>query len=381
MVYVTNGWGPHHAPICKELVRLLGENDFKLCLFDDRWSGQFYFQNDGNVPNYKWIEGPPRTPSDMDRMRKIICEADVAIIGSCPRRILNARIATGRLTFIMDERILKIPLHGWRVFNLRYIRGLMIYRWIANHANVHYLSIGAYAAQDVRRIGAYGDRIWNWAYFPEVASQPPQFRTNDQMQVLWVGRMLDWKRVDLLLKAIARVSHAPAFGRLNVVGAGPEKIRLMELAQQLGLDGKCIFHDPVSSAKVRELMRQSDVYVLPSNRHEGWGAVANEAMSEGAVLVANEQAGAARMLVDHNRTGFLFKDDDVDDLTTILRTLLDDATLRETIRQAAWQEMQKIWHPRVGAERLMDLSQGLLGLDPMPEYQDGPCCHVAKGRI
>ncbi len=125
-------------------------------------------------------------------------------------------------------------------------------------------------------------------------------------------------------------------------------------------------------------MRQADVYVLPSNRCEGWGVVVNEAMSEGAVLVANEQAGTSRTLIRHGRTGFLFEDDNIDALASVLRTLLADASLRETVRQAAWRELQRLWHPRVGAERLVELCQGLMGQAPMPEYSEGLCCRVAK---
>ena len=257
------------------------------------------------------------------------------------------------------------------------MRGVKRFKSIANRANVHYLPMGAYAAEDVRRIGAFGDRLWTWAYFTEVAQQPPQPRTAGQTCILWAGRMLKLKRVDLLLEAVARVCREPGFGRLDVVGDGPEKGRLLKMSRKLGLADRCAFHEFVAADRVRALMREADVYVLPSNRGEGWGMVANEAMSDGAVLVANAQAGAARVLVDHGRTGFLFEDGNATALADILQTLLADASLRETVRQTAWQEMQRLWHPRVGAERLIALCQGLLGQSPMPEFADGPCRRVA----
>ena len=376
--YCTNLWCIHQSLISMELVSLLGENRFNLCLFGNMSDGQFLLGHDEPTPDFKWIAGPPHSSSDMERLSQIVCDADVAVLGACPREVLTARAKTGKLTFIMSERIHKTPIPWWRWMDPRFHRGLMMYRSIANRDNVHYLAMGAYAAEDARRIGAYGDRMWTWAYLPEVTPQPLHPRTKTQMSILWVGRMLEWKRVDFLLKAVANICHEPTFDRLDVVGTGPEKERLLKLARQLGLRDKCIFHEPVSPAKVRELMRQSDVYVLPSNRHEGWGAVANEAMSEGAVLVANEQAGAARILVDHGRTGFLFEDDNIGSLTTILQTLLADALLRETVRQAAWQAMHQRWHPRIGAERLVGLCQGLLGLAPMPENKDGLCSCVLE---
>ena len=377
LVYCTNIWNHYMASVCGEFAHLLGEDHFKMCLFDHVYEEQRKLGWASTVPDHKWIAGPPSSSNDMKRLRQIVCDADVAVLGACPREVQAARAETGKLTFVMSERLWKRPLAWWRWLNPRVLRAILRCRKIANRENVHYLPMGAYAADDVRRIGAYGNRLWTWAYFAEMASQPPQPRTNERIRILWVGRMLNWKRVDLLLKAVARICREPAFGRLDVVGAGPEKFRLLKLSQKLGLGDKCVFHEPVAPNQVRELMRQTDVYVLPSNRYEGWGVVANEAMSEGAVLVANEQAGAAPMLIDHGRTGFLFHDDDVAGLATILQTLMADARLRETVRQAAWRNLQQQWHPRVGAERLIALCQGLLGLTPMPEYSEGPCCHVA----
>lgn len=373
LAYCTNIWSHHQAPVSTELFHLLGEDRFKLCLFESVPEEQLKLGYARVVPDYKWIIGPPSSSSGMTRIIEIVCGADVAVLGACPQEVQAARAATGKLTFIMGERIWKKPLYWWRRLNPRFARGVKRFNNTANRANVHYLSIGTYAAGDVQRIGAYGDHMWTWAYFADVASLPPQPRTNDQIRILWVGRMLNWKHVDLLLKAVARVFHEPNFGGLVLVGAGTEKSRLLKLARKLKLGDKCIFQEPVATNRVRELMRQADVYVLPSNRYEGWGVVANEAMSEGAVLVANEQAGASRILVDHGRTGFLFHDNDVAGLAIILQTLIDDASLRETVRQAAWQEMQRLWHPRVGAERLVGLCQGLLGLTPMPAFQEGPC--------
>lgn len=378
LAYCTNIWSHHQGPISRELVRVLGEDCFKMCLFETVFEEQRKLGWASDVPDHKWIAGPPSSSSDLERLGQIVCDADVAVLGACPQAVREARAATGKLTFVMHERMWKKPFYWWRMLNPRFARGVKIIRKLANRENVHYLPMGAYAAADARRIGAFGDRLWTWAYFAEVASQPPRPRSNDHMRILWVGRMLNWKRVDLLLKAVARICRDPAFGRLDVVGAGPEKSKLLKLAKKLSMGDKCIFHEPVAPDQVRELMRQADVYVLPSNRYEGWGVVANEALSEGAVLVANEQAGAARMLIDQGRTGFLFEDDNTVALASILQTLLADSSLRETVRQAAWQEMQRLWHPRVGAERLVGLCQGLLELAPMPAYQEGPCSRVAE---
>ncbi len=376
LVFCTNIWNHYQASVCAEFVSLLGEDRFKLGLFDQVYEEQRNLGWTSKIPDHKWILGPPSSISDSEQLCQMVCDADVAVLGQCPQNVKSARAATGKLTFVMSERLFKKPFHWWRMLNPRYARGIGNFKKIANLSNIHYLPMGSYAAGDVQRIGAYGDRLWNWAYFAEVASHPPLPRSNEQVRILWVGRMLDLKRVDLVLKAVAHVQHDPGFGRLDIVGTGPEKSRLLTLARKLRLGAKCVFHEPVGADHVREMMRQADIYILSSNRYEGWGVVVNEAMSEGAVVVANEQAGASSVLVDHGRTGFLFHDNDPRGLIKILQTLIADKQLRETVRQSAWQEMQRLWHPRVGAERLVALSEGLLGLAPLPAYSEGPCRHI-----
>jgi glycosyltransferase involved in cell wall biosynthesis len=382
LAYCTNIWSHHQAPICRELARRLGPERFTMVLFEPVFEERRAMGWSGDAPGEPWIAGPPKCEADARRLEQIVLDADVAVLGAGSYAVQATRVATGKLTFFMSERMWKKPFAWWRMLNPRYARGVLRFKHLVNRDNVHYLAMGAYAPDDVRRIGAFGNRIWQWAYFPEVATEPPRPRTSPTAGILWVGRMLDWKRVDLLLKAVARICREPGFGRLDVIGSGPERSRLLKLAGRLGLDEKCVFHDSVSADRVRELMRQADVYVMPSNRHEGWGAVVNEAMSEGAVIVANREAGAAAQLIDHGRTGFLFDDNDVAGLADVLKTLLGDAGLRETIRQAAWRSVRDVWSPAVGAERLIGLCAGLLGQSPPPKYSDGPCrrSSVPSGR-
>jgi len=376
LAYCTNIWSHYQASVCAEFVRLLGEDRFRMCLFEPVFGERCSLGWATAGPDYNWIAGPPSSSGELRRLSRIVCNADVAVLGDCPQEVQMARAATGKLTFVASERLWKKPFAWWRMLNPRFVRGVKRYKHIANSPNVHYLPMGAYAAGDARRIGAYGDRMWNWAYFAEVAPQPPQPRDGALVRILWVGRMLNWKRVDLLVKAVAQVHRHPQFGRLDLVGAGPEKPHLLKLTAKLNLGDKCHFHEPVTPDRVRAMMRQADLYVLPSNRQEGWGTVANEAMSEGAVLVANRQAGAAPVLIDHGRTGFLFDDGDIAGLAGVLETLISNASLRDGVRRAAWHEMQRLWHPRVGAERLIALCESHLGLAAMPNYPDGPCSPV-----
>ena len=381
VVYCTNIWSHHQAPICLELARLLGEHSFKMCLFEPVHEERKKLGWASAGHNEDWILGPPSSQRDAEDIAQMVCSADVAVLGACPQEVRFARAATGKLTLMMSERLWKKPFYWWRMLNPRFARGVQGLTSTVNRDNVHYLAMGAYAAEDVRRIGAYGNRIWNWAYFADVPPSAPAPRIAGPVRILWAGRMLNLKRVDVLLRAVARIRHQPEFGRLDIVGDGPERQRLLNLSHSLRLDERAVFHDSVSSDRIRQLMRTADIYVLPSDRREGWGVVANEAMSEGAVLVANEDAGSAKVLIEHGRTGFLFRNGDVAGLAGLLGRLVIDAPLRASVRQAAWLEMQRVWHPRVGAERLLRLMNGLLGVAPMPVFDGGPCSRQPQAGI
>ena len=378
LMYGTNIWSHHQIPLAGELVKLLGPEMFKMAIFekvdDDR--RKIGWAEGKNLP---WIIGPPQ---DRDEMKKLLQEcvsADVMVLGHCPLSIMEARVATGKLTFIAAERLLKKPFHHLRMLNPRYANGIRRYRALTIQPHVYALTIGHYAPADLRTIGAFADRLFHWAYFidtPVTLQEKPPARP---LKLLWVGRMLKLKRVDSLLRAVYQLQHTGSIGECLIVGDGPERSALLKLARRLNLSpGLVKFSPPVPFSEVRQLMRQADVYVLTSNRHEGWGAVAGEAMSEGCALVANEAAGASQVLIQEGETGLLFRDGDVEHLVDQLKKIASDYAFRMRLRRNAWEQMQSLWHPRIGAERLLALCKGMLGLSEMPLYTEGPCSKATE---
>jgi len=376
IIYGTNIWSHYQASIAGELAAQLGPDRFKMALFEDIHEERrnLGWSETSSVP---WVIGPPQNISEREDLYRSCLDADVMIFGACPHQVLEARTDAGKLTLIAAERMLKKPHHRLRLLNPRYALGIARYRRLVDHGHNHALAIGHYAPGDLWTIGAFEGRIWRWGYFADVSSALPEPGKNGSLKVLWVGRMLDWKRVDTLLRAIARIQNERYFDHCVIVGDGPDKERLQRLVRALKIDPcKVRMIPPVPFADVRRMMRESDVYVLPSNRHEGWGVVVNEAMSEGCVVVANGQAGASKELITDNDTGLLFRDGDAAHLAAQLERLGRDRDLRIRLRQQAWEQIQRLWHPRVAAERLIELSKGLLGISQVPDYREGPCAKV-----
>ncbi|MGE5314204.1 MAG: glycosyltransferase family 4 protein [Acidobacteriota bacterium] len=378
LVLGTNVWTHLQVPLAEAFTDILGAEHFRMAVFHglDEERRTLGWEERRSLP---WVAGPPSDEREREALWKLCMDADVMVFGACPDELLKARALAGKLTLVQAERMLKKPYHALRMMNPRYARGIRRFRGMVNHPNVHALTIGYHAPEDLHQMGAYGSRVWRWGYFVDVNPEKPAPAGDRPVRIMWAGRMIDWKKVDVLLRAVSRIQHEPWFGSLNVIGDGAERAKLEALARRLSLDeGKVTIEHAIPFAEIRTRMRASDLYVLPSNRHEGWGAVTGEAMSEGCVVVANETAGSARELVTDRETGYLFRDGDAAHLASVIAHAARAYEERMEIRQRAWERMHALWHPRVAAERLVELALGLLGHAPMPIYESGPCCHAAS---
>lgn len=119
----------------------------------------------------------------------------------------------------------------------------------------------------------------------------------DAFDVLYVGRLIDEKRVDLLLDAIGLLRASLPAIRCAIVGDGPERIALERQAARLDLGNQVAFLGHVDDGAAFGLMKAAKVFVQPSMR-EGFGMTVAEAQACGAVpVVVRSDASAAPELV------------------------------------------------------------------------------------
>lgn len=193
-------------------------------------------------------------------------------------------------------------------------------------------------------------RMKLWGYFVEGGSARKKCEcegAGQVMKILWCGRMLDLKRVDVLIKAFKRASKQRAMA-LQIVGEGPERARLKCLAGELGEDalkwtpGKISFNGYLPNSQVRDLMHEADVYVMPSNAEEGWGAIVSEALVEGCPVISTWEAGSSATLLGDKR---LYHANSVSELCA--RLLEFDGTLEAYDAKA--------WSGEAGAKKFMEI--------------------------
>lgn len=141
----------------------------------------------------------------------------------------------------------------------------------------------------------------------------------------FIGSFYAYEGLDLLIDAMPRLlAHEPAL-RLLLVGGGPQDDNLRAQAARLGLADKIIFTGRVPHKDVSRYYDQIDVLAYPRHSMRLTELVTPlkplEAMAQGRIFVASD-VGGHRELVEHDRTGVLFKADDAVGLADAVLGLL-----------------------------------------------------------
>lgn len=377
-VYITVIWTHHQKYVCRELHKLLGD-DFKLILtspLDGKTSRERTAMGWNLIPPKEdWIIGPPATGDEMPSIdyAYYILNADIVVMGGgmAGDEFVKRRVKEGKLTIFQGERYFKIAWRWWNWLSPRFLK-----RWFCTwrnfHAkNIHYLTMSHWCAEDLAFFHACKGRIWRWGYLTPVSEKPTEKPAHEKVRIGWCGRFLDWKKVDDFLQAVSLLKPGVREKiKVTLVGDGPEKESLLRLVHSLGLDDIVRLKPFMPAADAKAFMRGLDIYVFPSGRQEGWGAVLAEAMDASCAVIANEAAGSTLELVKDGENGFTYKDGDLETLTRRLGELVENAALRKKFGLAAWQTMQE-WAPVVGARRLISLSNALMRNEKGPEYESG----------
>jgi glycosyltransferase involved in cell wall biosynthesis len=160
--------------------------------------------------------------------------------------------------------------------------------------------------------------------------------------VLFCAKLQPWKRPVDLLRAFARA--CPAQSLLVFAGEGPLHASLETEAATLGIAQRVRFLGFANQTQLPAIYTAADLMVLPS-AYDAFGVVINEAMLCRCPVAASDQVGAARDLIAHGRTGFVYPCGDIDALAAILRQAQDNRERLAAMGVAARTRMES-WSPR-----------------------------------
>lgn len=151
--------------------------------------------------------------------------------------------------------------------------------------------------------------------------------------VIFAGRLVQEKGVDLLLQAFAQVVRTIPEARLLIAGDGPERASLTSFIAKLELQAHVSLLGHLSRSEMDQWFANSWVQVVPSRWAEPFGIVAIEAMMRGTAVIASNSGGLVE-IVEHEKTGLLVVPNDVDGLASALLRLLKNPELAESFGQA-----------------------------------------------
>jgi glycosyltransferase involved in cell wall biosynthesis len=170
--------------------------------------------------------------------------------------------------------------------------------------------------------------------------------------VMGIGRFTPIKGFDLLVRSLPLIAREKDDVRLVLVGDGPEKAVLEELATRLGVRERMIIAG--ARERVETYLAAADVLVAPS-RNEGMGRSLVEAMALGVPTVGTTVGGIPNVVQD-GENGFLVPPDQPQAISEAVLRLLIDGELSKRFSRAARMRAER-FSLRVMEERLLALYQ------------------------
>lgn len=155
----------------------------------------------------------------------------------------------------------------------------------------------------------------------------------------YLGRLVDWKNVPLLLAGIARIvheHHADSAVHLLIVGTGNEQYQeyLYGLVDRLEIRRVVTFAG--FSRTPQRVLAGLDIAVMPSGR-EAFGRTVVEAMIQGTPVIA-AGAGGHEEIIKDNINGMLYESDSVEDFVRRILPMIRDPTIGEKLADRAYSE-------------------------------------------
>jgi len=167
------------------------------------------------------------------------------------------------------------------------------------HRDNLFLTVSNSTADALREIGVADDRIWQICN-GVVQPDPPTPRSTEPL-FLALGRLTEYKRIDMLLRLWERVRQVVG-GKLVIVGDGPERQRLEAMAGQ-----DVVFTGRVSEEEKHRLLCSAWLLLHPA-MIEGWGIVIAEAAIRGTPAIGFDVPGLRDSVVN-GETGMLVKNE------------------------------------------------------------------------
>ena len=306
--------------------------------------------------------------ASLEKAMNLSKTADVCVFGaeSLSYAIERAKKNPKGLSFELSERWLK---RGWlNILSPRLIRWWVAYQRYFRNANFYKLNASAFAAKDHWSLLSYRNRCYKWGYFTE--------RSNDlsikedrleskTVRLMWCSRFIDWKHPEMAIECAKKLKENGFEFQLDMYGDGVMRDSMMQKVESCDLKEFVFFHGNLPNEQIHDAMDNHEIFLFTSDKEEGWGVVANEAMSHGCCLVGSDEIGSVPFLVKDKETGLVFYSKNVDSLYEKVVYLIENLTECNRLAKNGNKYIKEVWSPVVAAKNLLQL------IDDLQNGRDG----------
>ncbi len=371
IVFVSNFFNHYQSPLSDEL--------FSLC------EGKYWFVETETMPTERRKSGFPfidrnylvrawESETDYRKAMDLCRNADVMIASSEIKTLpfKKKRLKSSKLTFEYSERPLKKGLLN--LFSKTNLVNQFYYHTLFYNKPFYKLCAGAYVANDQYAMHSFRNKCFKFGYFPEVdaISIDEKAVPSDTVKLLWCARFLKWKHPEMMVELAQKLRMNGIKVEISMIGSGALFNEIQRQVNDRNLMSVIHLVGNVSNEKVHELMRSHDIFVLTSDKREGWGVVVNEAMANGSCVVCSDAVGCAPYLIMDKENGLLFRSEDISSLYKHVMWAIEHPDSRKTICTSAFKTIKEEWSPSNAAHNLFQLCSDLL-VGRKSSIKDGPC--------
>ena len=375
ITFLTNLVHHHQIPVADEFYRLLGNNYHYVATEPlPDWLIKNGYDPTIDRP---YIIRTYRSRDEMKRARNLIFESDVVIQGASMIDWTFDRKCADKVTFHYSERWLKkISIHSVSPRAL-----YNIYRNYFRFRNnrTYMLCASAFTAADVHKYGCFPQKCFKWGYFTkvdegfEVEAPASCASTSEIIPLMWCARFLRLKHPEQPVKLAARLKAKGYQFTLDMFGSGEELENTRKLIYKLKVDDCVHLCGNRPNSEILMEMKLHKIFLFTSDRNEGWGAVLNEAMSNGCVPVASNEIGSVPYLIKTGENGLIYKSSEIESLENAVCCLFEKPESIELMRRNALHTMKDVWSPRIATENFLTLAHHALnGTLSSYKLQEGP---------
>lgn len=367
IVFVAGFLNNHLLPVCEELSR---RSSFKFVVTEKR--DNVFLENRSAIERdyvlHDYIAEEKKLCVDA------VLEADAVIFGGSSERYLHIRKAKNGLSFIYSERVFK---KGRIRRFYPPTRKLIKNKFIKGNENLYVLCASSFLAGDIELLGFEHNRCFKFGYLPIIEYNSysklinkKNIDGNKRLRLLYVGRLLKLKKIDNLIYMCKLLRRDGVQFTFDIIGDGPERNSLEKLKHRLKIDN-VFFHGAQPIEYVYRFMTDSNILYLASNYYEGWGAVVNEALGHGCIVIETSSCGSARYLIQDGINGFIVQPDSVKSLYESTKRYIESSTKKD-MHMEAYNTIWSKWNASFAAERFISIVASLMTDNVQPVYIDGP---------